>query len=601
MHWIDVRKSESRSARPTHGWARAPWLMLLIVLGARPVAAMDVTLVSKTVGPVPVGVLVTFKAEVSGPRSGALWYRFRVRETNGDYRMIRDYGPLDSLDWTAVESEGEYEMELSVRDRKTGETREARSAVRFEPRVKDQVAVSQTAHPLVVLFSAPGCEAGSARVEYVAAGAGVLNTVWKPCQGRRTLNFLLGALRPQTIYSATLVTERPSSRVSSVPVTFSTGFGPADVPSPTPLRAARLTSQGVLLQANLFSRSTATDLSGNLLWYGPSDLTYVTRPEIGGKFFGLIVAGVDPARDVVREFDLTGMTVSETNVARVNEQLALLGTRPISGFHHEATRLPDGKLLVLANVEQILTDVQGTGPVDVIGDMIVVLDRDLRVVWTWDTFDHLDPSRAALLGETCETGGCPPHYLSAAANDWTHGNALQRTPDGNLLFSIRHQDWVVKIDYQDGVGTGRIVWKLGKDGDFALEPGGAWFSHQHDARIDARDPSSVTLFDNGNTRIAFAPGETSRGLTIRLDEAGKTARVVVDTDLQVFAFALGSAQRLNDGGYHFNAGWVIDPAAPASPFAYSIETDAAGNIVYSIRTPGLVYRSFRMQNLDSGE
>ena len=37
---------------------------------------------------------------------------------------------------------------------------------------------------------------------------------------------------------------------------------------------------------------------------------------------------------------------------------------------------------------------------DVLGDMIVVFDEDLQVVWSWDTLDHLDVSRKALLGET---------------------------------------------------------------------------------------------------------------------------------------------------------------------------------------------------------
>ncbi|MEO8432364.1 MAG: aryl-sulfate sulfotransferase [Acidobacteriota bacterium] len=562
--------------------------------------AMDVTLVAKAPGPVMVGDLVRFKGQIADS-SGSLWYRFRVREGAGEFRTIRDYGPLPSLEWTTFEFEGDYEMELSVRDRKTGETREARTTVHFAPRATDQPTVTPTAHPLVVLYSAPRCESGNLRVDYVAANSGVLSSVSKPCQARRTVNFLLGALRPETTYSATLVTEHPGFQTSVAPVTFTTGSAPANVPATTTVLAAPVSSQGILLQANLFSRSTATDLSGNLLWYGPSDLTYLTRPEPGGRFFGVILAGIDPARDVVREFDLTGMTVSETNVARMNEQLSALGRRTISGFHHEACRLPDGNVLVLASVEQILTDVQGPGPVDVIGDMVLVLDRDLQVVWTWDTFDHLDPARAAVLGETCTSGGCPPHYLSPTANDWTHGNSVQRTPDGNLLFSMRHQDWVIKIDYRDGAGDGDVLWKLGRGGDFALDPPDdhAWFSHQHDARYDPQDPTAITMFDNGNTRAASVLGEVSRGLSIRVDESAKTARLVLDAHLPYFSLALGSAQRLEDGGYHFLAGWVVDPAAPTSPpSAYSFQTDAAGNIVFSIQTRTMIYRSFRMSNLD---
>ena len=129
------------------------------------------------------------------------------------------------------------------------------------------------------------------------------------------------------------------------------------------------------------------------------------------------------------------MTVQETNVARINEQLKALGRPAISGFHHEARYLPGGKTLLLADVEQILINLQGSGAVDVIGDAILVLDADLQVVWTWNAFDHLDISRAAVGGETCLVyPGCATHYLAADANDWTHGNAVVETPDGALLY-----------------------------------------------------------------------------------------------------------------------------------------------------------------------
>ena len=164
-----------------------------------------------------------------------------------------------------------------------------------------------------------------------------------------------------------------------------------------------------------------------------------------------------PEAQFFREFDLAGVTIAETNAAAVNEQLAAMGKQPITSFHHEAIRLADGKYLVLAGSERILTGVQGAGPVDVLGDMILVLDRDLQVQWAWDSFDHLDPSRPAVLAETCSypaSLACSTFYGAGTANDWLHGNSLQLTPDGNLLYSVRHQDWLVKIDYRSGAGTG---------------------------------------------------------------------------------------------------------------------------------------------------
>ena len=36
------------------------------------------------------------------------------------------------------------------------------------------------------------------------------------------------------------------------------------------------------------------------------------------------------------------------------------------------------------------------------------------------------------------------------------------------LLSMRHQDWVVKIDYRNGGGNGDILWRMGVDGDFQI-------------------------------------------------------------------------------------------------------------------------------------
>ena len=154
----------------------------------------------------------------------------------------------------------------------------------------------------------------------------------------------------------------------------------------------------------------------------------------------------------------------ETNVERINEQLAARGDDLITAFTHDAVRLANGYTIVLGYVERILTDQQGPGPVDVLGDMIIVLDRDFQVTWTWKRIDHLDPEHGERPRERPSTGviGCPLLKLAKTANDWTHSNTIAYSPnDGNLLVSMRNQDWVVKVDYRDGAGTGNVVWRLG--------------------------------------------------------------------------------------------------------------------------------------------
>ena len=89
----------------------------------------------------------------------------------------------------------------------------------------------------------------------------------------------------------------------------------------------------------------------------------------------------------MRKFDLVGMTVRETNAARVSEQLVAMGKHPINAFTTRRGQSAGRKDPGACRLEQILTDVQGPGPVDVLGDMILVLDQDLQVLWAWDTFD----------------------------------------------------------------------------------------------------------------------------------------------------------------------------------------------------------------------
>ena len=152
-----------------------------------------------------------------------------------------------------------------------------------------------------------------------------------------------------------------------------------------------------------------------------------------------------------------------------------------------------------------------------LGDIIIVLNNDLEVVWAWNSFDHLDVTRMATLNETCAPvgGGCPPFHNSQIANDWLHGNSVQQTPDGDLLYSARHQDWLIKIDYRFGEGSGNVIWRLGKDGDFQAisDDPYPWFSHQHDAGFTP-DGSLLTVFDNGNMRFSTDESTHSRGQVV---------------------------------------------------------------------------------------
>ena len=445
-------------------------------------SAMSVSLVPSTPSPAPVGTVVTWAAKVSDPDPGRLWYRFSAHESGQDSYVIKDYGPDATLDWTASDHEGLYVVEVSVRNTDTGDTANNVGSFQMQSRVAGgQPVITATSHPLVFLYSAPSCGASARmRVRFASSDGVARSTPFRDCQPGLSMNFYLAGLRPEMDYSVKHIIDTGSAMVDGPVIPLTTPSVPLGLATQTVLQPpAAPTPDGILLQATIQTNSLATDLNGNLVWYYPGNVTFITRPEPGGLFFGIVEnpAG-DQSQQIVREFNLTGMTVLETNAARTNEQLTAMGMRSISAFHHEARRLPDGRILVLGAVEQILTDVQGPGPIDVLGDMIIVMDSNLQVVWAWDAFDHLDVTRRATLEDQCAPGACPSLFLDITANDWLHGNSVQQTPDGNLLYSSRSQDWVIKIDYQKGFGGGNVIWRLGKDGDF---------------QINSTDPSSLVL------------------------------------------------------------------------------------------------------------
>lgn len=409
------------------------------------------------------------------------------------------------------------------------------------------------------------------------------------------MNFYLAGLRANATYAVHDTTQSGSESRDGPALTLTTPVVTMQLPSTAIVQPpAGAPESGVLLDSNLFGPSFATDLAGNLIWFYPAAYTLLTRPESGGRFLAIVANEPESGYgELLREFDVAGNTLRETNTARVNEQLAALGERNIGLFHHDALSLPNGKLLVLATTEQIMTGVQGPGPEDIIGDMILLFDQDLNVVWTWDAFDHLDPHRPATLGESCPGIGCPPLQLASKAKDWLHGNALQLTSDGNLLYSSRHQDWIVKIDFHGGQGTGDVIWRLGKDGDFQLiaaDPS-PWFSHQHGPQFAPEDSSMLAVFDDSNLRQAADKNAHSRGQVLRLDEENKTATLVMNRDLGGFSFAVGNAQPRSDGTYHFDLGWLPDNTSR------SMDLDASGEVIDVLKVSGPQYRSFLMRDL----
>jgi hypothetical protein len=153
-----------------------------------------------------------------------------------------------------------------------------------------------------------------------------------------------------------------------------------------------------------------------------------------------------------------------------------------------------------------------------------------------------------------------------------------------------------------------VVWRLGKDGDFAITTNGTsnshdvgfpWFSHQHDAEFELQGAlfggrRVFTIFDNGNTRRAqFNPAANSRCQSFAIDEANRTVNLNINADTGVYSSSQGNAQLLTNGNLHCDEASIQVP-----PYRMqSSESDKNGNIVYSIRSSTSTYRTFRMDSL----
>ena len=65
------------------------------------------------------------------------------------------------------------------------------------------------------------------------------------------------------------------------------------------------------------------------------------------------------------------------------------------------------------------------------------------------------------------------------------------------------------------------------------------------------------------------------------------------------SLAVGSAQRLRDGDYHFDAGYVVEPDGT---WSYSIEVDPSGRIMYEAKANTILLDPVLVDNLtDAGK
>src|SRR5918996_72291 len=148
-------------------------------------------------------------------------------------------------------------------------------------------------------------------------------------------------------------------------------------------------------------------------------------------------------------------------------------------LHHDYERLPNGNTLVLLwerMPAELAARVKGglisdNDPAQMFGDVVKEITPDGREVYTWKSWEHLSVEEDII---------CPLEER----REWTHGNCLNVTSEGDLLVSYRLTDTVGIVDK----ATGEFRWKWG--------PREIYHQHHPTWLPNGR----VLLFDNGTHR-----------------------------------------------------------------------------------------------------
>jgi arylsulfate sulfotransferase len=473
--------------------------------------------------------------------------------------------------------------------------------------------IGRTAHPLVATYTI-GVPAGSSvQVQFGTDTSYGLSTssLAAPAAGG-PITLLVAGMRASTTYHMRASIQEPdgSTGVDS-DHTFTTGAIPASVlPNiSTQLTGVGTPNSGIELLSLVPNDTSinqlaavATDLAGNVIWYYPlpsGAYPEPIRPMANGHMLVLTQGPLDD----VREVDLAGNIINDVTLEEVNQSLSKIADFQILQFTHDVIVLPNGRWLILASNAIIANNVPGIANGNSIAGNAVI-DWDVKngfAVWAWSTFDHMDFSHA-------------PYGLS----DWTHGNALAYTPDdGNILLSLRNQNWILKLNYKDGEGDGSILWHFGPDGDFTLPNGQApidWNYGQHFPTIQGDTSAgifSLMFFDNGNNRlvdsnddICGTTGQVACYSSVpiyQLNEYSKTASVLWQNNLTpAYSICCGDALVLPNGNVEFDV--ALDVNTPNASYLEEVTQSETPELVWKmVVTNQLAYRGYRIPSLYPGQ
>ena len=340
-------------------------------------APFAVRLVTTLASPQPVGTPIGLSPRLENVAKGTINVRYELSVNGGPFHIVRDFTQQRDFTWAPALYEHTAAIRVTVRNNETKETTQAETPFQIVARVKGAAStVVATSHPLIALFSAPPCTEGSQfRVAFHPEGdEHAATTPAQSCRASITNNVLVAGMRAETEYKMRPEIITGGKEKAGAWLSFHTGIIDGEL-APVSVGIHRVSGSVASEPVVIFSAASsaggtppfATDLEGRVIWY-LRDADLLTRVLPGGRFLVLASDGQNtnnPIRryQALRELDLAGNIIRETNVGRVAEQLESRGIHSdckkggkecLSGFHHEAIALPNGHFLAVTGLERMM-------------------------------------------------------------------------------------------------------------------------------------------------------------------------------------------------------------------------------------------------------
>jgi hypothetical protein len=376
-----------------------------------------------------------------------------------------------------------------------------------------------------------------------------------------------------------------------------------------------------------FGLIIALNEDGEVVWYyrSPQRIAGVQSMPDGRILMTL-------ADQRTRIIDVLGNVEKEYVAGLSPDRDPTSGAIPIDGIqtiHHEPYLTKRGTFIAMsANARRIdnyytsVTDPNAPRKSQmVMGDAIIEYDASGKILWKWDSFDHLDPMRVHfhLFQPYWMTRGFPGHL------DWTHGNGVSYDEkNGTIIVSLKQMDAIIGISRQ----TGEVKWIYGDPTGWSgvlaakvLKPKGQFVRYPfspHHPHVDG--PGLMTYYDNGMFQAFPFTGKEpvpqhlnfSRAARIRIDEKAMTFEEVWTSEVEgtkesCYNWAMGEAETLPRTG---NALLIRANCSPRDPTVSDFnEFDLSKRFVdetygdafidqYSTDNPGRRIARYRFSNPD---